>query len=326
MNSRKVLINLFLIGTLSTYGAHVMAVTADYPSRPISIVVPFPPGSISDVTSRIIAAKMAQKLGQPVVIENKAGAGGIVGAQFVSRAAADGYTILLGTNSTNAINPSMYRSLPYDPARDFRSITMTGTIPALLVAKKDLAANNIEEVIALSRQRPGQIRIAVGTTTSTVASEILQKEGKFTAITVPYRGEPPGLTDLIGGQVELMLLNLPTALAQLNSKTIKAIGLIGEDKVSFAENIPLISQTLAKYIIPTGWNALFAPAKTPDSIVQKINEVATSVLNDKEVRKKLEAAGGYIVAPSTPEELDRRVKFDSRRWSDLIKQAGVPKI
>lgn len=269
---------------------------------------------------------MAQTLNQPVVIENKAGAGGIVGAQFVARAKPDGYTLLLGTNSTNAINPSMYRSLPYNPAVDFRSITTTGIIPALLVAKKDLPANNIDEVVALSRERPGQIRIAVGTSTSTVASEILQKEGKFKAITVPYRGEPPGLTDLIGGQVELMLLNLPTALPQLNSKTIKAIGLIGQDKVSIAGQIPLIGESLANYTIPTGWNALFAPAKTPDSIIRKLNEAATSALKDKEVREKLEAIGGYFVTPSTPEELDHRVESDTRRWATLIEQAGVPKL
>jgi len=312
-------------GLLSLSAASVLAVT-DFPTRPISIVVPFPPGSISDISSRVIADRMGELLDQTVVVENKAGAGGIVGAQYVAKAKPDGYTLLLGTNSTNAINPSMYNTLPYNPATDFQPVSMTGVIPALIVARKDFPASDTKGVIEYAKQHPGEVRIAVGSTTSRVASEVFQIEAGIKAITVPYRGEPPGLTDLMGGQVDLMSLNLPTALPQLESGKIKPIGLIGATRIDLVPDIPRVGETLKSYTIPTGWNALFVPADTPNAIVQKLNHAVTKALKDPTVKEKLEATGGYVVTPTSTDELKEWVQRDAATWKDLIERSGVPKL
>lgn len=300
------------------------ASAADYPARPVTIIVPFPPGSISDLSIRLIAAKMTQDLGQTVVVENKGGAGGIVGTTIVAHAKPDGYTLLLGTNSTNAINPSLYKTLPYNAQKDFKPITMTGVIPAIIVARKTLPANNAKELIALAKSKPGMLRIAVGSTTSRVASEALQIDAGIKMITVPYRGEPPGLTDLLGGQVDLMSLNLPTALPQLKQGNIKPIGFVGANRISLLPDVPRIGETVKSYTIPTGWNAIFAPAGTSDAIVKKLNEVIVAALKDPDVKTKLEATGGYIVTPTTPQELGKWVEQDTKTWAHLIKETGIP--
>jgi len=328
MNKRAFIQRAMMVGLGSLLGVTAVAPAsaANFPERPINIVVPFPPGSISDITGRVIAARMAELLGQPVVVENKAGAGGIVGAQYVANAKADGYTMLLGSNSTNAINPSIYKTLSYDPSKDFQAISMTGVIPALMVAGKDFPANNVQEVIQFAKKKPGELRIAVGSTTSRVASEVFQIEAGIKAITVPYRGEPPGLTDLLGGQVDMMSLNLPTALPQLKQGSIKAIGLVGANRIDLVPDIPRIGETLSSYMIPTGWNALFVPAGTPDAIVQKLNTAVVTALKDPAVKEKLEATGGYIVTPTTVKELSEWVAKDTKTWADLIEQSGIPKI
>ena len=326
---KRVFIAKAIIASVASIAGLLTAGTvhaAGFPEKPISIVVPFPPGSISDISVRVIAIRMGELLGQTVVVENKAGAGGIVGAQYVAKAKPDGYTMLLGSNSTNAINPSIYKTLSYDPSKDFQAISMTGVIPALLIARKDFPANDAQELIELAKKKPGELRIAVGSTTSRVASEVLQIEAGVKAITVPYRGEPPGLTDLLGGQVDLMSLNLPTALPSLQSGDAKAIGLVGDKRIDLVPDIPRIGETLPAYSIPTGWNALFVPAGTPADIVQKLNNAVVTSLKDPAIKEKLEATGGYIVTPTTVDELTDWVAKDAKIWADLIKQSGIPKI
>ncbi|GAA4327887.1 tripartite tricarboxylate transporter substrate binding protein [Pigmentiphaga soli] len=309
---------------LATLLAPLAAGAGGFPAKPVQIVVPFGAGSITDVVARVIAEHMREGLGQPVIVENKPGVGGIVGAANVAKAPADGYTLLLGSNSTNAINQSLFKSLPYDPIKDLVPVSMAGEIPAVMIARADHRANTLQDVVDLAKAAPGRLTFGIGNTTNRVAGEMLQKAGKFEAVIVPYRGEPYGLTDLLGGQVDFMFLNLPVAYPHLQTGKVKAIALTGVRRVSAMPSIPVAGETLAGFSMPDGWLAFFAPAGTPPQIIRRLNEEIVAALDDAEVRKRLEATGGYVVKSSTPDELGERVASDAKRWADLIKAANIP--
>jgi len=300
------------------------AVAEDFPSKPVQIVVPFGAGSITDVVARVVAEHMREGMGQPVIVDNKPGVGGIVGAANVAKAKPDGYTLLLGSNSTNAINQSLYKSLPYDPTKDFMPVSMAGEIPAIMIARSSHIANNIADVIEMSKKEPERFTFGIGNTTNRVAGTILQKEAGFSAVIVPYRGEPFGLTDLLGGQIDFMFLNLPVAYSHMKSGAVKGIALTGSKRVDLVPNVPTIGETVPGFSMPNGWLAFFAPAGTPAAVVDRLNREIVSALQDPDVRSKLEATGGYIVRSSSSQELAGIVSQDAERWAKFIKLADIP--
>ena len=294
-----------------------------FPNKPIQIVVPFGAGSITDVVARSVAEKMREGLGQTVIVENKPGVGGIIGAAYVARANPDGYTILLGSNSTNSINQSLFKQLPYSPEKDLIPISLAGEIPAVLVTPGQHQVNNMKELIALARQRPSTLSFGIGNTTNRVAGEMLQKEGKFAGVIVPYRGEPYGMTDLLGRQIDFMFVNLPVAYPHIVSGKIKAIALTGNERVSALPSIPTVSETVPAFSMPNGWLAFFAPAGTDKAVIDRLNHEIVLALKDPAVVKRLEGTGGYIVKSSSPAALGERVSKDAERWGQLIKDAGI---
>jgi len=297
---------------------------AQYPERPITITVPFSPGSISDTATRLVAEKMRETLGQQVIVENKPGAAGMIGAGQIARSAPDGYAILLGSNSTNAINKSLYKKMTYDLERDFAPISMAGEIPAVIIARNDLGVSDIKELISYDKAHPNQLTFANGNTTNQISGLTLNKMGGLKMMNVPYKAEPEGMLAVLSGQVDVMFLNLPVAYPHIKSGKVKALAFPGASKVEALPAVPLASDSVPGYTIPNGWLAFFAPAGTPAGIVEKLNGAIVSALADPDVKNKLESSGGYIVRSSTPAELSALVKHDVAKWAELIKAANVP--
>jgi len=302
--------------------AAMPAIGQDFPTRTVTIVVPFPAGSISDTVARVIAEELRPALGQAVVVENKPGVGGIVGAASVAKAKADGYTIMLGSNSTNAINPFLYKSLPYDPVNDFAAIAFAGEIPGVLIARPDLAARNIADLIQLGKSKG--LTYAFGNTTHLVSGETFKSAAGIDVIMVPYKGEPLGLNAILGSQVDIMSLNLPVAYQMIKAGKVQAIAFTGPRKISILPDVPLSSETLPAFSMPNGWLAFFAPARTPNAVIERLNRELVAIMNKPEVKARIEGSGGYLLYTGTSEELKKRVEDDTKRWGGLIKAAKVP--
>jgi tripartite-type tricarboxylate transporter receptor subunit TctC len=294
----------------------------EFPNRQVGIVVPFPAGSISDIIARIAAERMAKSLGQPVVVENKPGLNGAVGAAQVTRAAPDGYTLLLGTNGIMFINPLLFKSLPYDP-KDLAPLALAAEVPAVLIARNGLEAKNLREVIALAKAKPGAVSIASGQATAQVATEALRESAGIQLNGIPYKGEPPGLTDVAGGRVDLMVLNLPIAFPQMKAGTVRAIALVGAAKVPSMQEIPLASETLPGFALPNGWTGFFAPAGTPAAIRARLAKDVIAALEAPEARQRIEASVGTLFSLENPEQLAARIQRESAAWAKLIKAAKV---
>lgn len=299
------------------------AIAQAYPSQPVQMVVPFPAGSISDVVARIVADKLGGRLGQPVLVQNRPGAGATIGSGEVARAKPDGHTILFGGNSTLTINPFLYRKVPYDPQKDFQPLTMAGEIPTVLIARKDLGIDSMADLLRIARERPGKVSIAYGSATSNVAIQMLNRAAGIDLAAVPYRGEPLGMADLLGGHVDLMILNLPVAYQQILDGRVKAIAMPGNRSVEALPNVPLASQAVPGYTMPNGWLAMWVPAGTPAAITERLHREIVAILHLPDVRAKILATGGYFLYTTTPAELQARTDQDAARWASMIKTAGI---
>ena len=294
-----------------------------YPSRPIRLVIPYPPGGPTDFVGRIVGQKLSQYVGQQVVVDNRPGAGTIIGSELVARASPDGYTVLFGTGGGTFLAPLMLPKVPYDPLRDFAPVTMLVQSPQVLVTHPSLAANTIPELIALAKSKPGALNFAsVGTGTSPhLGGELFQSLTGTKIVHVPYKGTAPAMADLISGQVQMMFTSMPTVLAHVKAGRLKLLGTGGTKRSAVIPDTPSISETVTGFELIT-WYGIFAPAKTPDAIIRRLNTEIVKVLNDPESRDRL-AAQGLEPAPMTPEALRRYTQEDTARWARLIKAAGI---
>jgi tripartite-type tricarboxylate transporter receptor subunit TctC len=311
------------IAVLALLGAFSLAAAAqEFPSRPVTIVTPFPAGSISDVVSRLTAERMQKAIGQPVLVENKPGLNGSVGAAQVAKAKPDGYTVLLGTNGIMFINPLLFKSLPYDP-KDLAPLALAAEVPAVLIARSALEAKTLREAIALAKQKPGALSIASGQATAQVATEALRESAGIQLIGVPYKGEPPGLTDVVGGRIDLMVLNLPVAYPQIKAGTVRALALVGMAKVPALPEIPLAGETLPGFGLPNGWTGFFVPAATPAAVRARLEKEIVAALQAPEFRQRIEASVGTLVSIENAATLEARIRRESEAWAKLIKAAKV---
>jgi len=294
-----------------------------YPVRPIRLVIPYPPGGPTDFVGRIVGQKLSQYLGQQVVVDNRPGAGTIIGSELVARAAPDGYTVLFGTGGGTFLTPLMLPKVPYDPLRDFAPVTMLVQSPQVLVTHPSVAANTIGELIALAKAKPGALNFAsVGTGTSPhLGGELFQSLTGTKIVHVPYKGTAPAMTDLISGQVQMMFTSMPTVLAHVKAGRLKLLGTGGTKRSAVIPDTPSISEIVSGFELIT-WYGIFAPAKTPDAIIRRLNTEIVKVLNDPESRDRL-TAQGLEPAPMKPEELKRYTEQDTARWARLIKAAGI---
>ncbi|PSJ64480.1 Bug family tripartite tricarboxylate transporter substrate binding protein [Kumtagia ephedrae] len=294
-----------------------------FPDRPVTLVVPFAAGGSTDLVARLIAASMSKDLGQQVIVENVAGAGGNLGADQVARAEADGYTILMGTVATHALNPLMLKTKPYDPEKDFSPISLLVVVPNVLVVNPQLPVNTVQELIDLLKANPDQYAYASSGngTPLHLSGELFKSMAGVEMQHVPYKGAGPALNDVIANQVPIMFDNLPSSSGHIKSGTLKGLGVTTAKRAASFPDMPTVAETVPGYETYT-WNALFAPAATPPDVVARLNKAALAALADPTVVQRMGDFSAEIVG-SSPEKLAEHVKSETAKWAPIVKEAGV---
>jgi tripartite-type tricarboxylate transporter receptor subunit TctC len=293
-----------------------------YPSRLITIVVPFAAGSGSDTAARILGQYLSARLGQNFVIENRAGATGAIATAAVARAAPDGYTLLLGTNSTHGSNSALYKKLAYDPIKDFAPIAHTGVFSYFLVVDPRLPVKSIGDLLAMAKAKPGDLSYAGGSSTSIVMAESFAKGAGVQLLKVPYRSNPPALTDVMGGRVNLMFCDMSSAITSVQAGSLRAIAVTTKARSTLAPDLPTIDETAVKDFDLASWTGLFAPAGTPREIVERLNKEVNAILAIPEVKERF-APLGIEARPSSAEAFTRYVQGEVVKWTALVKEAGI---
>lgn len=311
-----------LLGLAAGFAATSASAQEPWPSRPGRVIVPYPAGGATDVMGRFAAEALNQATSQRFIVENKGGASGAIGSAEVERAAPDGHTLLIATPATHVTNQYLREKLPYDPDR-FEPVVLLSRSPLLLIATSSFRANSVAELIALAKQKPGKLNYAssgVGAT-SHLAPELFKTMAGVDIAHVPYRGAGPAMTDLIGGQVELMFDNLQTALPQVESGKVKVLGITSAERAPNLPQVPAIAETVKGYEA-LSFLALMAPLRTPTAIVERINAIVTASFQTPEVKPKLAALGVEFVA-MTPKQLDEFIHEERRKWGGLIRERGL---
>jgi tripartite-type tricarboxylate transporter receptor subunit TctC len=300
------------------------ALAADYPEKPVRLVVPFPPGGGADNLARLIMPKVAHALGQSIVIENKPGAGGNVGAEYVARAAPDGYTLLYGTNGTHSINASLYRNLRFDPIKDFAPISRMTEIAAMLVVNPKLPVNSVAELIRYAKGHPGQLNFASAGngTTSHLAGELFKTMAGIDIVHVPYRGGALAVTDLIGGQVQMMIDVMPNAYPLAKDGRVRGLAVSTARRFPGAPDYPTIAESGVPGFEASAWDGVFAPAGTPEPVIARLNAAIRQALEDPEIIDALRARGARPV-PGTPESFARHIASSSEKWAKVVRASGA---
>ena len=292
-----------------------------YPAKPVKLVVPFPAGSATDQVARVVGQQLQESLGQPFVVENKPGAQGAIAAAEVARAAPDGYTLMVGTNTPLAANPSLFKKLNYDPARDFAPVARLGTISFMIMVRPDFPAKNFKEFLTYSKNNPGKLSAGYGSAGSQVSQAMLRSMGRIDFIDVPYKGLPQAITDVLGGSVSFTFADLANALAQIKGGKLRGIAVTSQKRSSLAPDVPAIAEELPGYEL-IAWFALVAPANTPQPIVARLHEVTVNSLAKPEVKARFDALG-TDVAPMNPGELGGFIRSEIDKWANMAKAAGI---
>jgi tripartite-type tricarboxylate transporter receptor subunit TctC len=320
--SRRVALAALAIG--ATAAAFAPSAWAQaWPARTVRIVVPYPPGGPTDIVARVVGQKLAERLRQPFVIENRAGAGGNIGAEAVAKSAPDGYTLLLGTTA-HAINPSLFKSLNYDFARDFVPVALLTSIPLVVVVPASSPIGSVADLIAAARARPGAVTYgSSGNGQSThMAAELFNSMASVSMTHVPYKGSAPALTDLAGGQVGVMFDTMLSAMPQVKAGRLRALAVTSAARAPSAPELPTVAESgLSGYEVGA-WNGLLAPAGTPAEVVALLNRTVDEVLRDPEVRQRF-AADGAIVGGGSTEQFAVFVRRELEKWRAVVERAGV---
>jgi tripartite-type tricarboxylate transporter receptor subunit TctC len=300
-----------------------LAHAQSWPAKPVTLVVPYPPGGSADILARLVGQKLGEQLGQSIVVENKAGAGTAIGTKAVAAAAHDGYTLLMGTVSSQAINPAMTK-LSYDPLKDFIAVSPVAAIPFVLVANPEMTAGNVSDVIAMARSSPGKIAYAsAGLGTSNhLAGALLASAAKVDLLHVPYKGSAPALNDVLGGRVPLMFDLLPTSLPMLRAGKLKPLAVTSRARSPLLPDVPTVIESGVPDYEVTAWFGVFAPAGTPPPVVARLNAAMTSVLQNPDMQKRLRELGAEPETAS-PEAYGRYVRNEAQKWAGVVHTAGV---
>jgi tripartite-type tricarboxylate transporter receptor subunit TctC len=294
-----------------------------YPSKPVRIIVNFPAGGIADLYARIIGAKVQESWGQPVVIENRTGAGGNIGAEAVAKSAPDGYTLNMSAIGPHAVNVSLFSKMPYDPVKDFAPIALVLEAEGLLVVHPSVPANNVPELIAYARSNPGKLTFASAGmgTASHLAGELFKTMAKVEMTHVPYKGNVPAITDLLAGQTSLLFATMPTVLPHAKAGKLRALATIGAGRSAAAPELPTIGESLKGFEV-NNWIGLFAPAGTPPEIVKRWNGEVMRVMQSPEIQARLPNEGARF-SHNTPEQFAAFVKGEIAKWAPVVKASGA---
>ena len=319
---RDLLSSMLAIGCTAT--AALPAASQSYPSRPITLIVPFAAGGFNDVIVRIVGDHMAMTLGQPIIVENDAGAGGTTATRRAAQATADGYTLVAGSMGTHAAAPAQYPNLRYDPARDFTPIGLTAEAPAVIVTRKDFPANNLGEFVEYVRNNQDKVNEAhagVGSQMHTYCTLLHSIMGTKVA-RIPYRGGGPAINDLVAGQVDFSCVTLNTAAPQIQGGTIKAIAIAGPQRADIIKDVPTTKEGGLPEFQVSGWNAIFAPKDLPQDVQAKLGDALSKALDDPATAKRLADIGCSLPEKPdrTPQALQERVEREVARWSSVLKR------
>ncbi|QUN27990.1 tripartite tricarboxylate transporter substrate binding protein [Cupriavidus sp. KK10] len=327
--NRRRAVALLLSASLAALASQSVLAADPYPAKPIRLVVPFAAGGTTDILARAVAAELARLPGWNVVVDNKPGAGGNIGADLVAKAAPDGYTLLMGTVGTHGINQSLYGKLPFDPIKDFAPITEVAAVPNVLVLNPAFAQQNkidsVKDLIAYARANPGKINMASsGNGTSIhLAGELFKTQTRTFMVHFPYKGSGPALTDLAGGTVQVMFDNLPSSMALIKSGKLKALAVTSARPSPALPGVPTIAQAagLPQYEA-SSWFGMLAPAGTPPDVIHRIQQEVTKALNAPAVRERLQAQGAEPVG-NTPEQFAAFIRAETAKWAKVVKDSGA---
>jgi len=314
--------NLLIL--LLTALAPAFAAAQDYPSKPIRIVIPYPPGGASDVTARLLGQKMSEAWGVQVIPDNRPGANGIVALEHVAKSPADGYTLLLANLGPNAINPAVYSKLPYDPVKDFSTITLTTLVPQVLVASPSLEAKSIAELIALARANPGKINYGTGGNGSAnhLAVELMASIAGVKLTAVPYKGDAPAMADAISGQVSMTLPTVLAATPHIKSGKLRPLAVTTKSRVAALPDVPTMQEAGIPGYESVSWGGVMAPAGTPPAIVAKLHAEFARILKLPDIQERMEALGSTIVGAG-PAEFAAFLQVEIRKWDGVAKKAAI---
>ena len=316
----RCLISLVL-GLSAVYSGAVSAQA--YPSKPIKAIVPFAAGSATDQIARAFAAKMGEILEQPVVVENKAGVNGMLGADAVAKSAPDGYTILIGTNSTNAALKSLMKKLPYDQDTAFAPVAYLGSVPLIIAVNNDVPVKTLAELVAMAKAKPEQVTFASASTSQLVSSEVLASMANVKMTNVPYKSGPAAMTDLIGGQVNMFSADFAVMLPQVKAGKVRGLAVTSTKRSKAIPELPTVNEALGlKDYELIAYFAVFAPAGTPADIIQKLNRAINTAAGNKDILDRF-AALGFETEPGTPEALAKRSKAETDKWAKAIRDAKI---
>ena len=300
------------------------AQAADYPQRPIQLVVPYPPGGAGDVLGRIIAKRLGVELKQSIIVENKAGAGTILGAQTVAKAEPDGYTLLLSSGTTFTVNPAVYTKLPYSPSQDFQPVGMIGRAALIIVANSQTPYSDVKGLVAAARKEGDKFSygsFGIGTV-SHFAGEMFQAEAGTHMTHIPYKGSGPAMTDLIGGQIPILFDTVVSAMPQIKSGKIKAIAVTTPQRSAFLPDVPTVAEAGYPNVSMDTWIAVFAPKRVPADVVATLNAALTKALQDPDTQKQLRASG-FDPTPMDAASVARVIEEETPRFAEIAKRAGI---
>jgi len=313
---------LACLGMGTTIAFAQQAPAGEYPAKEIRLVVTGTPGQGTDVLSRLIAQRLSERIGQQVFVDNKAGAGGNIGAGFAAKAAPDGYTLLMGTNATHAANSALYAHMPFDPAKDFAPVSLVGLLPMMLSASPGLPIASVKDLIEAGRSRPGSINVAIPSTSARVILQLFNQLGDVKLFPVPYKGSAPAFIDLFSERVQLTIDTVSTSLPQAAAGKIKPLAVTTAKRFEATPDVPTLAESGLAGFDLAPWNALFAPKGTPADIVDFLNAHVVAILAEPDLRRRMVALG-IQPASSTPAELGAFVSAESRKWGELVRQAGI---
>jgi tripartite-type tricarboxylate transporter receptor subunit TctC len=301
-----------------------VAQAQDFPNRNIRLIVPFPPGGPNDIIARVVGKRMEEILKQTIVVDNRSGQGGVLGTDLVAKAAPDGYTVGIASAGALAISPSMEK-VAYDTLKDLQPVTLVAKVPEMLVVATSVPASNMKELVALAKAQPGKLNFASSGPGSMphLAGELFKLTAKIDMTHVPYKGAAPAVNDLLGQQVQMVFLDLPVLLPQINAGKLRPIAVGAPDRVPSAPDVPTTAEVGMPDLLTENWYGMVAPAHTPPKIVAILNKAAVEAIKDSEVKEKL-ASQGAILVGDTPEQFAAYIDSETKKWAMVIKEAGVP--
>ena len=297
---------------------------SSFPSKPITIIVPFSAGGTTDILARLIGQKLTERWKVAVVVDNKLGAGGNIGTAQVARSAPDGYTLVMGTIGTHAINPSLYASMPYDALKDFAPITRTAMVPNVLVVNPASPFNTVKEMIDYGKANPGKLTFGSSGHGSTLqlSGELFKMMAQVDMVHVPYKGSAPAVADLLGNQITMIFDNMPSSLPHVKAGKLKALAVTSSTRVAQLPDVPTLSEAGVPGYEVMSWFGLWAPAKTPQPIVEKLNQEIVEILKAPDVQQKISEQGA-IPSPESPADFDRFIRAETEKWNKVVKAAKL---